>query len=177
MSLLQASRGQGRWVSPPLERAQDATDDRSVGDRGDDPPGTWVTTRTALQVDGQDALEQTGPAPSRRDRTGGQFASPLARRWRDGPSPVAVRGQTPCLSHLVDSWRGDPGCHLLEPFQWREVDPHRAIRPAYLFGGIPALVTAVNAFRGGARRFKTQVILSELATARPGLNAGQPLGE
>jgi hypothetical protein len=47
VALLQASRGQGRGGSRQLERAQDATDDRSVGDSGDDPQGTLVTTRTA----------------------------------------------------------------------------------------------------------------------------------
>jgi hypothetical protein len=62
-----------RGGSRQLEMAQEATDDRSVGDSGDEPQGTLVTTRTALQVDGQDALEQTGPAPSRRDRAGGSI--------------------------------------------------------------------------------------------------------
>jgi hypothetical protein len=46
------------------------------------------TTARSPRVDSD--LEQARPAPSRRGRAGGRLDAWRARRWRDGPSQLAV---------------------------------------------------------------------------------------
>ena len=48
-------------VGGELEMPQDAANDGSVGESGDDPQGTQVTSGASFQVDGKDPLEQPRP--------------------------------------------------------------------------------------------------------------------
>ena len=112
LTLIQAGGERGGGSVTSLRglkmRRQDMEKNRPLGNSGDTQQGTLVTTRTAVHVDGKYALEQTSPAPSRRDWAGGRFDPPLAGRWSDGPSQCAVRGQTTRISHLVYPWRRGP---------------------------------------------------------------------
>ena len=58
---------------------QDAVNDGSVGDSGNDPQSTLMTARTALQVDGKDPLEHLRRAKARGSRARLRLDTLLAR--------------------------------------------------------------------------------------------------
>lgn len=94
-------------------RRQDMEKDRPARDGGDDPQGAFETARAALQVNGKHPLEQPCPTPVRRDRAAWSLDTLLAGGWGDGPSQLAVRGQTTRVPHLVHPRRGHQGRQFL----------------------------------------------------------------
>jgi hypothetical protein len=97
-SLLHARQYDRRGVGGELEMPQDAANDGSVGDSGDDPQGTPVTSGASFQVDGKDPLEQPRPAKARGSRARLRLDTLLARGGGIAPRHLRCAAKQPATA-------------------------------------------------------------------------------